>query len=79
MLIKFDMPSNKIQSVTSELLKDQDYIRTGISPLLEYDQDYKQVCACAERGEFVKNAFDFTRPMTSWDKKRVFKNYALRL
>lgn len=79
MLIKFDLPRDQVQAVGAELKKDADYIRSGITNLVEYDEEYQADCRCAEKGEFAKLAFNFDRPMTSWDKKRVYKNYGLRL
>jgi hypothetical protein len=79
MLIKFDIPRTEVNAVAQELRKDQDLIRTGIMPLQEHESDFQATCQCAEKGEFVKNEFNYEKPMTSWDKKRIFKNYGLRL
>jgi hypothetical protein len=79
MLIKFDMPSSEVNNVAVELKKDLDYIRSGVAPLVEYDEEFQIRCSCAERGVFAKNAFNFEKPLTSWHKKKNFKNYGLRL
>lgn len=79
MLIKFDMPRDQVDSVVNEVSKEDDYIRTGIFPLIEYDENYETPCKCKEKGEFIKNAFDFQKPMTTWHKKIHYKNYGRRL
>lgn len=63
----------------SEVAKNDDYIRYGISPLLEYDEEHEETCICKEKGVFMKNSFNFMNPMTAWDKKKIYKNYGLRL
>lgn len=68
----------------SEISKDADYLRSGVSPLVEYgannEEDNFQVeCKCKEEGQFNKFGFDFEKPMTVWKKKKIFKNYGLRL
>lgn len=79
MLIKFDLPRTHVNNVTSEILKDADFLRSGISPLVENTEEFDAECRCKERGKFMKNAFNFEKPMTSWNKQKVYKNYGLRL
>lgn len=79
MLIKFDLPRTQVTNVTTELQKDADFLRTGISPLVEYEETFDAECRCKQRGQFMKNPFNFEKPMTAWDKKTVYKNYGLRL
>lgn len=79
MLIKFDLPRSHVNTVTSEMRKDADYLRSGISPLKVFEEDFDAECRCLERGKFMKFPFNFERPMTSWDKKKIYKNYGLRL
>ena len=79
-MIKFDVPTKETISIDQEIRKDQDFLRSSITLLREYAQDeFKNECECKEKGEFVKNGFDFRNPMTSWDKKRVYKDYGVRL
>ncbi len=78
-MVKFDLPSKNVNAVVSEVAKNDDFIRYGISPLLEWDEDHEEPCVCKERGEFMKNSFNYMKPMTAWDKKKVYKNYGLRL
>ncbi|CAF0713915.1 unnamed protein product [Brachionus calyciflorus] len=79
MLIKFDLPRNHVPNVISEIQKDADYIRSGITPITEFEDTYEAECKCLEKGKFMKNPFNFEKPMTTWDKKKVYKNYGLRL
>ena len=78
-LIKFDMPSVHAPTLTNQIGKDQDFIRYGLTTLHEYDDEYAIDCKCKEQGEFVKNAFSFQKPMSAYVKKRVYKNYGVRL
>ena len=73
------MPSKEVSSLTSQIHKDSDYIRYGISMLHDFDDSYEPDCECKTRGEFVKNAFNYEKPMSSYLKKKYFKNYGLRL
>jgi hypothetical protein len=73
------MPSQNTPGLSTEIAKDNDYIRYSLTALHEYDEEYETDCLCAERGEFLKNAFNFERPMSSHMKKRIYKNYGLRL
>jgi len=77
-LVKFDVPRTEISQILTEMSKDKDYLRSGVSPLVDLEE-FQVKCLCEEKGEFVKNPFKFESPMTSWDKKRVYKNYGLRL
>ena len=79
MLIKFDVPSNDTSFIDKEIKKDEDFIRSCITKLTEYDEDFEQKCLCAQRGQFMKYGFDFRNPMTSYDKKKIFKDYGVRL
>lgn len=79
MLIKFDLPRSQINSVTSEIRKDADFLKSGISSLKELDDSFDAECKCLEEGKFIKFPFNFEKPMTVWDKKKIFKNYGLRL
>jgi hypothetical protein len=73
------MPRTTVVKAMTDLVKDVDYIRTHVTPLKEYDEDYQVECVCLERGEFSKNSFNFFKPMTVWDKKRIYKDYGVRL
>jgi len=73
------MPSQNADLVTSEIKKNSDYIRYGITKLQDYDETYEPDCECKRRGEFVKNAFNYEKPMSAYLKKKYFKNYGLRL
>lgn len=73
------MPSKETISIDQEIRKDQDFLRSCITTLKEYDDEYKNECPCKEAGQFVKYGFDFRNPMTSWDKKKVYKDYGVRL
>ena len=79
MLIKFDIPRSEVNLVAASVKKEADYIKTGISPLVDYTDSYKANCACAKRGEFTKSAFDFEKPFTVWQTKRVNRAYAQRI
>lgn len=73
------MPPRDTIFIDQEIKKDEDFLRSCITTLKEYDENYKTECQCKEKGEFIKYAFDFRNPMTSWDKKRVYKDYGVRL
>ena len=73
------MPPRDTVFIDQEIKKDQDFLRSSITILKEYDQDFKTQCQCKEKGEYIKYGFDFRNPMTSWDKKRVYKDYGVRL
>ena len=80
MLIKFDVASKETTSIDQEIRKDEDYIRSCITKLHEYDEEFKQECQCKETtGQFQKYGFDFRNPMTSYHKKKVYKDYGVRL
>lgn len=79
MLIKFDVPSKETTSIDQEIKKDEDFIRSCITKLTEYDESFKQTCKCAEKGQFQKNGFDFRNPMTSYHKKKIYKDYGVRM
>jgi hypothetical protein len=72
------VPRTEINTIATEMSKDKDFLRTGVSPLVDLEE-FKVKCQCEEKGEFVKNPFNFQNPMTSWDKKKIYKNYGLRL
>ena len=78
-MIKFDAPRDLSMNVAAETHKNKDFMRTYITPLVEYDETRQVECKCKESGEFAKNAFNFFKPMTSWDKRRVYKDYGRRL
>lgn len=79
-LVKFDVPARETISIDQEIRKDQDFLRSAITLMKEYaDGEFENECHCKEKGEFVKYGFDFRNPMTSWDKKRVYKDYGVRL
>ena len=73
------MPSKNIDSLTGEIKKDTDYLRHIVATFHDYDENYEPDCKCKTKGEFVKNAFNYEKPMTSYLKKKYFKNYGLRL
>ena len=80
-LVKFDIPTKEAQSIDQEIKKDEDFIRSCITKLVEIEEDFKQKCLCKEqgKGQFQKYGFDFRNPMTSWDKKKIYKDYGARL
>ncbi len=73
------MPSQNADLLTNDIKKDTDYIRYGLSKLHDFDETYEPECQCKTRGEFVKNAFNYEKPMSSYLKKKYFKNYGIRL
>ena len=73
------MPSRNATPLTSDIKKDSDYIRSGLSLLHDFDETYEPNCECKTRGEFIKNAFNYEKPMSSYLKKKYIKNYGLRL
>ena len=80
-LVKFDLPSKDVPLIDQEIKKDEDFIRSCITKLVEIKEDFKQNCICKEQGQgkFQKYGFDFRNPMTSFDKKRIYKDYGVRL
>ena len=58
-LIKFDVPTKETISIDQEIRKDEDFIRSCITKLNEYEEDYKTECVCKEQGQFAKYGFDF--------------------
>ena len=73
------MPTKETLSIEQEIRKDEDYIRSCLTKLNEYDDDFKKNCECNEKGQFVKYGFDFRKPLTVWDKKKLYKDYTVRL
>lgn len=77
MIIKFDSPRQEVQSIVKEIKNEGNFLRTSITPLSDEQTDVE--CVCKENETFSKHGFDFEKPMTSWDKKRIYKNYGRRL
>lgn len=73
------MPSKDTTGLDQEIKKDEDFIRSSITKLVEYTEDYKHKCFCQEKGQFIKYGFDFRNPMSSFDKKRIYRDYGARL
>ena len=72
------MPRDESMDLKSNVEKDGDYLRATWMMLKEYDSSFKAECACKKSGEFKKNAFNFMKPMTAFDKMRVYKDYGKR-
>ena len=49
------MPSRNATPLTSDIKKDSDYIRSGLSLLHDFDETFEPDCVCKTKGEFVKN------------------------
>ncbi len=74
LLIKFDVPTKETISIDQEIRKDEDFLRSCITKLKEYEEDYKNECYCKEQGEFVKYGFDFRYPKKT-KLTRLFYNF----
>lgn len=72
------MPGRDVFKLSNEISKDADFLRTSVSKLVEPDE-FQVDCKCEEAGTFVKNLFNYEKPMTHWDKKKVYKNYGRRI
>ena len=72
------MPGRDVTKLGNEISKDAEFLRTAVSKLVEPDE-FQNECKCQETGKFVKNLFNYEKPMTHWDKKNVYKNYGRRI
>lgn len=78
-LIKFDLPTKETKNVEMEFNNNSDFIRTTISPLIEYESDFKANCECLEKGKFMKHSIDYTKPLSVNNKRSLFRDYTVRL
>ena len=79
MLIKFDSPTQEVPKIEKEIVNEGEFLRTCVTLLENEDEPTPVECICKQNGQFSKHGFDFQKPMTTWAKKRIYKNYGRRL
>lgn len=79
MLIKFDSPRQEVETIMKDVKNEADYLRSAVTRLEDEDEPSPVDCICKKNGQFSKHGFDFEKPMTTWAKKRIYKNYGRRL
>ena len=65
--------------IDAELNRNLDFLRSSIGRLQDDSDDKSVPCKCKELGKFVKSEVDYMKPLTVWNKKRIFKDYSVRL
>jgi hypothetical protein len=79
-LIKFDCSPKSVTSVAKDLHNNVDFLRSTIARINNIDEEIEaNKCECKEIGKFVKSEVDYMKPMTVWNKKKIFKDYSIRL
>ena len=75
-LIKFDIPREAVQAVIKSFENHDDYLRSTISRISD-DQDVK--CECLEEGKFIKDQVNYMKPMSTNNKRKIYRDYGVRL
>lgn len=75
-LIKFDAPSKEAPNIQDEFNNNVDYIRSTLAPLQELEEP---TCICSTNGEFKKDRVNYLKPLSTWNRRKIYRDYSVRL
>lgn len=60
--------------------KDSNFIKSTLAAFKDEEEEKKaNECLCKKNGQFVKDKIDYMKPLTVWNKRSIYKDYAVRL